>query len=270
MAHVVIPDAESVLDKEFSVLDKGFVRLVDYLGGDERIVAAARVSYGKGTKTVREDQGLINYLMRNGHTSPFEQVILTFHVKLPIFVARQWVRHRTARLNEMSGRYSVMKDEFYTPTESTLRTQSAVNKQGRSEETLSVEDAGAVIATLEAGQKDAYAHYQAMLDKNLAREVARIGLPLSLYTEWYWQMDLNNLFHFLRLRLDEHAQWEIRQYAAIMADLTRRVAPLAYAAFEKYRLSAVSLSTESVEWLKERMPKDDDVPREIREKFKLK
>jgi thymidylate synthase (FAD) len=145
-----------------------------------------------------------------------------------------------------------------------------VNKQGRSEETLSLEDAGAVIATLEAGQKDAYAHYEAMLNKNLAREVARIGLPLSLYTEWYWQMDLNNLFHFLRLRLDEHAQWEIRQYAAIMADLTRRVAPLAYAAFEKYRLSAVSLSTESVEWLKERMPKDDDVPREIREKFKLK
>ncbi len=268
MAHVVIPDAESVLDKEFSVLDKGFVRLVDYLGGDERIVAAARVSYGKGTKTVREDQGLINYLMRNGHTSPFEQVILTFHVKLPIFVARQWVRHRTARLNEMSGRYSVMKDEFYTPDESTLRTQSDLNKQGRSEKTLSSEDARAIISVLEKGQADAYAHYEAMLDKNLAREVARIGLPLSLYTEWYWQMDLNNLFHFLELRLDEHAQWEIRQYAAVIADMTRRVAPMAYGAFEKYRLGAVTLSADSVEWLKARLP-DDGAPREIREKFKV-
>ncbi len=267
MAHAAVPEAEALLDRKFPVLDKGFVRLVDYLGSDERIVQAARVSYGRGTKTLREDAALIDYLMRNQHTSPFEQVVLTFHVKLPIFVARQWVRHRTARLNEISGRYSVMKDEFYVPAPETLRTQSEVNKQGRSDETLSEDDARAVVEGLAAGQAEAYARYEAMLEKNLAREVARIGLPLSLYTEWYWQMDLNNLFRFLKLRLDAHAQWEIRQYAQVVADLTRAVAPLAYAAFERHVLSAVTLSSESARWLKSRLEGQEDLPKEVRAKL---
>lgn len=267
MAHVVNAEADALLDKEFPVLDKGFIRLVDYMGGDERIVAAARVSYGKGTKSVREDETLINYLMRNEHTSPFEQVVLTFHVKLPIFVARQWIRHRTARLNEISGRYSVMKDEFYVPAEDTLRTQSEVNKQGRSREPIGAEDAREMTSALEAGQKEAYARYEGMLEKNLAREVARIGLPLSLYTEWYWQIDLHNLFHFLKLRLDSHAQWEIRQYAKVMADITRTVAPLAYAAFERYQLHQVVLSREAVEWLKDHITRDDTMPLELKQRL---
>ncbi len=156
MPHVIVPEAEAILDKEFKVLNKGFVRLVDYMGSDQRIVAAARVSYGQGTKTLREDRGLIQYLMRHAHTSPFEQVQITFHCKMPIFVARQWIRHRTARLNEISGRYSVMKDEFYLPTADSVRTQSAVNKQGRSEESVTPELADQMIAKLEEGQRRAY------------------------------------------------------------------------------------------------------------------
>jgi thymidylate synthase (FAD) len=266
MAHVVVPEAEAILDQAFPVLDKGFVRLVDYLGSDERIVAAARVSYGKGTKTVREDALLIDYLMSHFHTSPFEQVVLTFHVKLPIFVARQWVRHRTARLNEISGRYSVMKDEFYLPTPESLRTQSEVNKQGRSETTLSPGDADAVVGALEEGQTEAYDRYERALSTGLAREVARIGLPLSLYTEWYWQIDLSNLFRFLKLRLDSHAQWEIREYAKIMATITKTVAPMAYEAFERHWLHAVTLSREASEWLRENLP-GGEIPKELREKL---
>jgi thymidylate synthase (FAD) len=267
MARVSNPEADALLDKEFPVLDRGFVRLVDYMGGDERVVAAARVSYGKGTKSVREDQGLINYLMRNAHTSPFEQVVLTFHCKMPIFVARQWIRHRTARLNEISGRYSVMKDEFYLPTEETLRTQSTTNKQGRGEKMLSAESAKVILAELEAGQREAYRRYEAMLQQDLAREVARIGLPLSLYTEWYWQMDLHNLFHFLRLRLDAHAQWEIREYAKVLATLAKAVAPMCYAAFERYVLNGASLSQESLEWLRENLPEDESMPAELKSKL---
>jgi thymidylate synthase (FAD) len=267
MAHTVVPEAEAILDQSFPVLDKGFVRLVDYLGGDARIVQAARVSYGAGTRSVREDAALIDYLMRHRHTSPFEQVVLTFHVKLPIFVARQWVRHRTARLNEISGRYSVMKDEFYTPTVESLRTQSEVNKQGRSEAPLSREEAEAAVEGLRAGQKEAYALYEAFLKKNLAREVARIGLPLSLYTEWYWQMDLNNLFHFLELRLHPHAQWEIREYARVILEITRKVAPCATAAFERHRLHSVTFSPEAAEWIKARLQGQPDIPREVRERL---
>jgi len=267
MAHVVNAEAEALLDKEFPVLDKGFVRLVDYMGGDERIVAAARVSYGRGTKSVREDETLINYLIRHEHTSPFEQVVLTFHVKLPIFVARQWIRHRTARLNEISGRYSVMKDEFYRPAEEMLRTQSEVNKQGRSRKPIEPEDARAMVSALEAGQAEAYAHYDGMLQKDLAREVARIALPLSLYTEWYWQIDLHNLFHFLKLRLDSHAQWEIRQYAQVMAAITRAVAPMAYAAFERYELNQVKLSQETLDWLRDHVRRDDTIPLELKERL---
>jgi len=270
MPHVHTPEAEALLDQEFKVLDKGFVRLVDYMGSDERIVAAARVSYGQGTKTVRENEVLINYLMRHDHTSPLEQVVLTFHVKLPIFVARQWIRHRTARVNEISGRYSVMKDDFYLPAEETLRTQSTINKQGRAEEPVSPEAARRIVKELEAGQGEAYARYQTMLGEDLAREIARVGLPLSLYTEWYWQIDLHNLFHFLKLRLDAHAQWEIQQYARVMAQITRAVAPMAYAAFERYQLREVKFSQETVEWLRENVPRDRDLPLELRERLDVK
>lgn len=242
MARAIVPEAEALIDQPIPVLDKGFVRLVDYMGSDDRIVQAARVSYGAGTKTVREDRGLINYLMRNWHTSPFEQVGLTFHCKMPIFVARQWVRHRTARLNEISGRYSIMRDEFYIPAPDQIRFQSASNKQGRSEESLSPEESAEVIRLFEAEQRAVYANYQGLLDKNVARELARMDLPLSLYTEWYWQIDLHNLFHFLRLRLDPHAQYEIRVYAEALAQCAKAVAPMAYEAFEEHALFGLSFS----------------------------
>ncbi|MCD6099118.1 MAG: FAD-dependent thymidylate synthase [Candidatus Marinimicrobia bacterium] len=250
MAHVVNPGAEKILDKEFKVLDKGFVRLVDYMGGDERVVQSARVSYGKGTKTVREDKALINYLMRNRHTSPFEQVVLTFHCKMPIFVARQWIRHRTARVNEISGRYSVLENEFYLPDKGQVRLQSKINRQGRSDEEVPPELQEEILRILIEGQRRAYQDYEELIEKDIARELARINLPLSLYTQWYWQIDLHNLFHFLELRLDYHAQWEIRQYAKVIAEITKKVAPMSYEAFEKHVLNAVRFSGEELKALK--------------------
>ena len=253
MAHCIVPAAEEILDKEFKVLDKGFVRLIDYLGGDDRIVQAARVSYGEGTKSYREDAGLIDYLLRHEHTSPFEQVVLTFHVKLPIFVARQWIRHRTARLNEISGRYSIMKDEFYVPVPGDLAEQSADNKQGRSDEPMDADKAASVIERFERGQKAAYGDYSSLVEEGLAREIARINLPLSLYTEWYWQIDLHNLFRFLMLRMDAHAQKEIRLYANTMLDITRAVAPRAVESFERNTLSAVRFTGAEMAELKRRL-----------------
>ena len=241
MPRITVPEAEALLDQEIKVLDKGFVRLVDYMGGDQRIVQSARVSYGEGTKTVRQDRALIHYLLRNWHTSPFEQVQLTFHYKMPIFIARQWIRHRTARLNEISGRYSVMKDEFYVPEPSKVSYQSSDNKQGRGG-VLPLEEAMAVIAQLEREQKEAYAGYTSMLDQGVARELARTNLPLSLYTEWYWQIDLHNLFHFIRLRADSHAQYEIRAYAEALAQCAKAVAPMAYEAFEEHIVGSISFS----------------------------
>jgi thymidylate synthase (FAD) len=252
MAHCVVKEAEAVLDREFPVLDKGFVRLVDYLGGDERVVQAARVSYGAGTKTSREDAGLIDYLLRNGHTSPFEQVILTFHVKLPIFVARQWVRHRTARLNEISGRYSIMKDDFYVPEGGDIALQSTNNKQGRGE-VLDAAFAGEVRAGVEEGQRRSYGDYSALIDKGIARELARINLPLSLYTEWYWQIDLHNLFRFLELRLDVHAQLEIRRYAEALFEITRKIAPRCCASFERHCLDGVRFSRDEFAEIRRRL-----------------
>ena len=209
MSHVVVPEAEALLDKEIKVLDHGFIRLVDYMGGDSRIVQSARVSYGKGTKSVREVEALIDYLMRHQHTSPFEQVVLTFHCKMPIFIARQWIRHRAARVNEISGRYSVMEDEFYLPEETAIQYQNKDNRQGRDPQEVPVHLRQKVLNILAKGQQVAYDDYQKMLADDIARELARINLPLSLYTQWYWQIDLHNLFHFLELRMDEHAQWEI-------------------------------------------------------------
>lgn len=234
MAHCISPAAEAILDREFPVLNKGFVRLVDYLGNDDRIVQSARVSYGNGTKTQRQDRGLIHYLLRNQHTSPFEQVVFTFHIKLPIFVARQWIRHRTARLNEVSGRYSVLKDEFYLPDRNDIAFQSTDNKQGRSADPVPSETADAVCRRLEADQKHLYENYQATLNEGIARELARVNLPLSLYTEWYWQIDLHNLFHFLKLRQDSHAQKEIRDYADVLLKIASAVCPVACEAFECY------------------------------------
>ncbi len=250
MAHSVVPEAEEILDKEYKVLDKGFVRLVDYLGSDQRIVQSARVSYGNGTKTVSQDAGLIDYLLRHQHTSPFEQVVFTFHVKMPIFVARQWVRHRTGRMNEVSGRYSIMKDEFYVPETKDIEPQSKDNKQGRSDQPFDEAKAKEIQAALQKGQKDSYDSYSELLDTGLAREVARINLPLSLYTEFYWQMDLNNLFRFLKLRLDGHAQYEIRQYAQVMLELVRKVCPMAVASFENDMNRAVSFTGEEMEALR--------------------
>lgn len=250
MAHSIVPEAEEILDKEYKVLDKGFVRLVDYLGSDQRIVQSARVSYGNGTKTVSQDAGLIDYLLRHQHTSPFEQVVFTFHVKMPIFVARQWVRHRTGRMNEVSGRYSIMKDEFYVPETKDIEPQSKDNKQGRSDQPFDEAKAKKIQAALQKGQKDSYDSYSELLDTGLAREVARINLPLSLYTEFYWQMDLNNLFRFLKLRLDGHAQYEIRQYAQVMLELVRKVCPMAVASFENDMNRAVSFTGEEMEALR--------------------
>ena len=250
MGHTVVPEAEKILDKEFPVLNHGFVRLVDYMGGDSRIVQSARVSYGDGTKTVREDAALIDYLLRHQHTSPFEQVVLTFHVKMPIFVARQWIRHRTARVNEISGRYSIMRDEFYLPADMDVAKQSTDNKQGRSTEPVTHQYAAEVQDKLENGQKQAYADYSELVDTGLARELARVNLPLSLYTEMYWQIDLHNLFHFLKLRLDGHAQKEIRDYAEVILEITRAVAPAATSSFENYMRNGVNFSGEEMEELR--------------------
>ncbi|MDW7996457.1 MAG: FAD-dependent thymidylate synthase [Bacteroidota bacterium] len=236
------PEVEALIGKEFRCLDKGFVRLVDVMGDDAAIVQAARVSYGEGTRSVRDDRKLIRYLMRHRHTSPFEMVEFKFHIKLPIFVARQWIRHRTASVNEYSGRYSIMREEFYVPDPDQLRPQSPLNKQGRAEESLPEELAQTLVERLRQTQATLYAEYQALLQHNLARELARINLPLSSYTEWYWKIDLHNLFHFLRLRMDEHAQYEIRLYACTIADIVKTVVPLAWEAFEDYVLQALTFS----------------------------
>ncbi|WP_234554156.1 FAD-dependent thymidylate synthase [Thermus caliditerrae] len=222
--------------REIPVLDKGFVRLVDAMGNDRAIVQAARVSYGKGTKTVREDAALIDYLMRHRHTSPFEMVEFKFHVKAPIFVVRQWFRHRTASVNEISGRYSVLKEEFYEPQ--AWRKQARRNKQG-SEGELSDEEASLLLKGVE---REAYQAYQTLLEKGIAREMARMVLPLNLYTEFYWKQDLHNLFHFLALRLDPHAQWEIRQYAKAIAEIVKAHVPLAWQSFEEHVLKGTHLS----------------------------
>jgi thymidylate synthase (FAD) len=250
MAHCIVPEAEAILDKEFPVLDKGFVRLVDYFGGDQRIVQSARVSYGEGTKSVSQDGALIDYLLRHQHTSPFEQVVMTFHVKMPIFVARQWVRHRTGRMNEVSGRYSIMKEEFYVPEADKVSPQSKDNKQGRATEAFDSETANKIINQLEEGQKSSYENYSELLDAGLAREIARINLPLSLYTEFYWEMDLHNLFHFLKLRLDSHAQYEIRVYAEVMLEMCKKVAPMATESFINHQNNGVNFSGEEIEALR--------------------
>ena len=251
MAHITVPEAEKILDKEIKVLDHGFVRLVDYMGSDARIVQTARVSYGEGTKTLREDAGLIDYLLRHEHTSPFEHVIFEFHAKMPIFVARQWIRHRTARLNEISGRYSVIKDEFYVPEAVSINFQSKDNKQGRAVDNVPPELKEKVINLLAKDQQSVYKNYEEMIDDDISRELARINLPLSTYTEWYWQMDLKNMFHFLKLRMDHHAQWEIQEYGRAMAQIVKAVCPLAYDSFERHMVNGARFSAHELHAIKE-------------------
>jgi len=250
---------EARLYKAHPVLDHGLIRVIDYMGDDAAICQAARVSYGRGTKAVSDDRGLIRYLMRHWHSTPFEMCEVKFHVKLPIFVARQWIRHRTANVNEYSARYSVMDREFYIPAPEQLAAQSVVNNQGRGQ-VLEGAEAARVLELLREDAMRAYDHYEDMLTPDadtgklgLARELARMNLPANVYTQWYWKIDLHNLFHFLRLRADVHAQYEIRVYAQIMCDIVKDWVPQAYEAFEDYRLGAVSLSAKAKDVLKRRL-----------------
>lgn len=241
MVRPVVPEAEREIGVKHPVLGHGYVVLVDYMGNDSSIVQAARVSYGKGTKSIRDDRGLIRYLMRHRHTTPFEMIELKFLVRLPIFVARQWIRHRHSSTNEYSARYSVVPDEFEVPAAEEIRHQSTRNRQGRGDP-LPPEVVHQFRSDLERVSKDAYAAYTRALEAGVARETARLLLPVAYYTQWYWKCDLWNLFHFLSLRLDPHAQEEIRLYAAELAKLARAVAPVAYEAFEDFSLSGTSLS----------------------------
>jgi thymidylate synthase (FAD) len=243
------PEAESLLGVKIPCLDRGFVYLVDYMGGDASIVQAARVSYGLGTKTVNEDRGLIRYLMRHAHTTPFEMVDMKFHIKMPIFVARQMIRHRTASVNEYSGRYSIMPDEFYVPAPEHVSLQSRTNRQGGGEQ-VDAERAAEVVSLIENEQRVVRDGYERMLEWDIRRELARVNLGVSQYTEWYWKNDLHNIFHFLKLRLDDHAQYEIRVYAEAMARIVKAVAPIAYEAFEDYVLDADRFSGLERETLK--------------------
>ena len=258
--RTVAPGMEKHLYTPREVLDHGFVRVIDYMGDDAAICQAARVSYGKGTKSVQNDEGLIRYLMRHWHSTPFEMCEVKLHVKLPVFVARQWIRHRTANVNEYSARYSILDREFYIPAPENINAQSVVNNQGRGE-VLQGEAAARVLDLLKADSGRAYGSYEEMIDEHgigLARELARMNLPANIYTQWYWKVDLHNLFHFLRLRADAHAQYEIRVYADAICEMVADWVPFAYRAFEDYRLGAVTLSSQMVDCLR-RMLKGEDV-----------
>lgn len=246
------------------VLDHGFVRVVDYMGDDAAICQAARVSYGKGTKSVQNDEGLIRYLMRHWHSTPFEMCEVKLHVKLPVFVARQWIRHRTANVNEYSARYSILDREFYIPAPEHIAAQSSVNNQGRGE-ALTGEEAARVLDILKSDSTRSYDNYQSMISddgqQGLARELARMNLPANIYTQWYWKVDLHNLLHFLRLRADAHAQYEIRVYADAICSIVADWVPFAYAAFEDYRLGGATLSGTALDCVR-RMLKGEAVTQE--------
>jgi len=251
--RVTAPELETILYEAIPVLDHGFIRVVDYMGDDSSIVQAARVSYGKGTKKVNTDAGLIKYLMRHWHSTPFEMCEIKYHVKLPIFIARQWIRHRTANVNEYSARYSILDKEFYLPAPENLATQSQNNRQGRGD-VLEGEQAKQVLEILKKDAEQTYNNYELMLnerydgsiiDKNqtgLARELARMNLTLNTYTQWYWKTDLLNLMNFLRLRADDHAQYEIRAYADTMLDTLKKWVPITYEAFMDYRVGGTEVS----------------------------
>lgn len=258
------PGMERHLYTAIPVLDHGFVRVIDYMGDDAAIVQAARVSYGAGTKHVQNDEGLIRYLMRHWHSTPFEMCEIKLHVKLPVFVARQWIRHRTANVNEYSARYSILDREFYIPAPDALAAQSTVNNQGRGA-VLEGAEAERVLDMLKSDATRAYDHYQEMLSQDgqqgLARELARMNLPANVYTQWYWKTDLHNLFHFLRLRADAHAQYEIRVYAQAICDVVADWVPYAWAAFEDYRMGGATLSSRAIDCVR-RMLKGEEVTQE--------
>lgn len=257
--RATVPALEEILYNPIPVLDHGFVRVVDYMGDDSAIVQAARVSYGKGTKKVSEDRGLINYLMRHWHTTPFEMCEIKFHIKVPIFIARQWIRHRTANVNEYSARYSILDREFYMPRIEHVAAQSTINHQGRGD-VLDGEYAQKVLDLLKRDAMQAYDTYEYLLNEKgednrpgLARELARMNLPVNYYTQWYWKIDLHNLMHFLRLRADSHAQYEIQAYADVMIDILKRWVPFAYDAFIDYRMGAAVFSAKMLSVLRRRL-----------------
>jgi len=263
--RVTSPSLESVLYKPFKVLDSGFIRVIDYMGDDSAIVQSARVSYGEGTKKVSNDKGLIRYLMKNWHTTPFEMCEIKFHIKLPIFIARQWIRHRTANVNEYSARYSILDKEFYIPKPEHMSTQSTTNKQGRGSN-LSKKDTEKFIKILKDDADRNYKHYENMLNENqsgkiiddnkagLTRELARINLTLNTYTQWYWKIDLHNLLHFLYLREDSHAQYEIQAYAEIILNkIVKRWVPHTYSAFKEFQLESYNLSKTAIEVIKKKL-----------------
>ena len=258
------PGMEKHLYTAYPVLDHGFVRVIDYMGDDAAICQAARVSYGKGTKSVSNDAGLIRYLMRHWHSTPFEMCEIKLHVKLPVFVARQWIRHRTANVNEYSARYSILDREFYIPAPDHLAAQSTTNNQGRGE-ALQGEEAERVLRLLQEDSMRAYDHYEEMIGQDgqqgLARELARMNLPANVYTQWYWKVDLHNLLHFLRLRADHHAQYEIRVYAEELCKIVADWVPAAYGAFEDYRMGGATLSAKGLDCLR-RMLKGEEVTQE--------
>jgi len=259
--RATVPALEEILYEPIPVLDHGFVRAIDYMGDDSAIVQAARVSYGKGTKKVSDDAGLINYLLRHRHTTPFEMCEIKYHIKVPIFIARQWIRHRTANVNEYSARYSVLDREFYIPDANQLAMQSTQNHQGRGD-VLEGAEAQRVLDILKEDATRNYDHYIEMLNEGedgeiidegksgLARELARMNLTLNAYTQWYWKIDLHNLLHFLSLRADAHAQYEIRVYADAMLETVKRWVPIAYNAFQQYRVGGVGLSAAALDIVK--------------------
>jgi thymidylate synthase (FAD) len=270
--RAVSPALEEILFDAIPVLDHGFIRVIDYMGDDAAIVQAARVSYGTGTKKVNEDAGLINYLMRHRHSTPFEMCEIKFHVKLPIFVARQWIRHRTANVNEYSARYSIMDREFYIPQPEQLAAQATSNRQGKGE-LLQGDEAKRVFELLKSDSEQVYDHYSEMLNEDemgnkidenkqgLTRELARMNLTLNYYTQWYWKVDLHNLMHFLSLRADSHAQYEIRVYAEVMLDILKRWLPITYEAFANYRIGGAGLSAKGLAAIR-KMIKGEQVTQE--------
>ncbi len=253
----IAPGAEEILGLYFPVLDHGFVSLVDYMGTDESIERAARVSYGYGTRKASMTRGLIRYLRRHKHTTPSEMVELKFHCCMPMFIARQWIRHRTANVNEYSGRYSLMPMLFYTPGQEQLQTQSKQNNQGRSGATVTEAQYDSAKAAWQEGRQHSVKTYEWLTGQEVARELARIDLPLSTYTQWYWKVDLHNLLHFLTLRIDSHAQWEIQEYGRVMAGMLKRVAPLSYEAWIDYDVCGGRLSRMELDALRKVLKPQD-------------
>jgi len=262
--RATVQGMEDHLYTAYPVLDHGFIRVIDYMGDDNAITQAARVSYGKGTKSVQNDEGLIRYLMRHWHSTPFEMCEIKLHVKLPVFVARQWIRHRTANVNEYSARYSILDREFYIPAPEHINAQSVINNQGRGQ-VLEGEEAARVLDILKTDSERSYDNYESMISdegqNGLARELARMNLPANIYTQWYWKVDLHNLFHFLRLRADAHAQYEIRVYADEICKIVADWVPFAYRAFEDYRLGGAQLSATALDCVR-RMLKGEAVTQE--------